>query len=269
MTFRTGWMKLLLLGLLLWASLPAPAKTAKPPLRDTGEWIELSRIWRQMSEHWSGRICSHQKFIALMEKNREAVLSLPTLEAKAYLDTKTRTALEEYFLRRGRFIEGQLYVPSTNLNLANLDSYAFSAQTRMENLLASLLWPPPLPEKEQKKFLEQTRKDLIRQIAFMQRAGELARQIAQRRQEAEKEAAQGVAVDWGQFEWQALARTRGLINDYNAGKIKPSKETLRLRDLIVSLTEEPLPPLPEAASRTPSPVPSPIPSPPGSPPAGK
>lgn len=246
--------------LLLWGSLlPAPAKSAKPPLRDAPEWIELSRLWRQMSEHWSGRVCSHQKFSALTDKLRDGVASLPTLEAKDYLDTKTRTSLEEYFLRRSLFIESQLYVPSTNLRLTNLDSHAYNAQTHIEDSLVLLLWPPALSEGEIKKLQDKARRDLAYEMEFLRRAGELTQTIAARRQQAEKTAAEGKAVNWEQFNLRALTGIRSLIDEYSAGRLKPSKATLKLRELILSLTEEPLPPLPESFAPTPSP-PAPLPA---------
>jgi hypothetical protein len=254
-----GWIKLLL-GLLLFGSLlPASAKQSKPPLRDTPEWIELSRLWRQLSEHWSSKVYSHQKFSALTEKLRDGVASLPSLEAKDYLDTKTRSALEEYFMRRALFIECQLYVPSTNLRLTNLDSYAYNAQTHIEDSLALLLWPPALSEGEVKKLQDKTRRDLAYEMEFLRRAGEMTQTIAARRQQAEKTAADGKAVNWEQFNLQALTSIRSLIDEYSAGRLKPSKETLKLRELIFSLTEEPLPPLPETIPPTLSP-PAPLPT---------
>jgi len=240
MRFLAG---LLLLLILLGAAAAGFSAEKKLPLRDTPAWIQLSRLWRQMSEHWAGKTVSHQQFDDLGDRIQEALPTLVSLQARDYFDEETRKSLEEIFQRRYLFIRDQRYRLTGTLNLVDLDYYAFTSRSRMEELLAALLWPPEAAEREPKKMKEKRRKDLAVELEFLRRATALRDLISVHRVEAEKRQSQGLSVDWNQFNLAAMQRTRALIDDYTFGRIKPGKETLRLQKYLLSLTEEELPPL--------------------------
>jgi hypothetical protein len=254
-------------GLLFWALLgilvlPVSGKTARPGLEDTRQWIGLSRIWREMTDHWSGKVYSAEKFSELGDTLRAELPDLQTLAAEHYFPPEIRIKLEEIFIRRYLFIQGQFYIPATDLNLADLDRYAFSAQTNIENLLKLLGTPAAQPEKDKAKILNKARDNLAVEVEFFTRALSLKQEIDRRRQEGEKRSAEGGEVNWEQFNMQAVARSRALIDDYCGGKIKPGRTSYQVRDLLLSLTEPPLPP--EAVGES-----APTPPPPALPPTEK
>jgi hypothetical protein len=236
---------LICLGLLLLLCLslsPASGKSARPPLEDTREWIGLSRIWRQLTDHWNHKLYSREKFAELGEALSAARPELETLEKRHYFTPEIRAQLEAGFIRRYLFLQGQLYSTATEVNLSDLDQYAYSSQTQIENLLGLLRQPPALPEKESAKILKQAREALAYEVEFFVRAGALKQEIDQRRQEAAKRTGEDKAVDWEQFNAQVLTRTRGLIDDYSRKNLKPGKMARQIRDYFLSLTETPLPP---------------------------
>ncbi len=210
----------------------------KLPLADTPEWVQLSRLWRQMSEHWTGKVFSQEKFEALGDEIEAALPSLDRLEQREYFSHAMRVSLEELLQYRYLFIRDQRYRPTGSLVLMDLESHAFSARSRVEDLLTALQWPPEVPGVSSGKIKEKARKDLAGEMEFLKRATALQKLIAQHRAQAEKRQAEDAPVDWNQFTLEAQQRTQALIGDYLAGRLKPDKETLQLQRLALSLTEE-------------------------------
>ena len=237
-------MKYIALALLIVLSMPAaPASTRPkpPPLRDTPQWIELSRRWRQISEHWSGRTVDRLRFEALNADLEVALSSLLALEAQGHFDQETRESLTDLFQRRYGFVRDRRYRLTAQLRLVDLDSHEFMARSRIEETLATLLWPPEIPGISPDKIKANARRELAVQVEFLRRVAELRGTIVYHRAQAEKRQAANQAVDWEQFRLTAMQRTRALIEDYAAGRIKPGKETAELTKYLLSLTEDPLP----------------------------
>jgi len=231
--------------LLVSLSLATPClcrENRKIPLSYTREWIQLSRLWRQLSEHWAGKTFSRQKFEALGDDIQLGLPTLISLEAQGYYNREMRSSLEELFQRRYLFIRDQRYRPVGELTLVDLDHYAFISRSRMEDLLAALLWPPEVTGTSSNKIKEKARRDLALELEFLRRATALKELIAHHRSQAEKRQAEGFPVDWNQFILEAHRHIQALTDDYLAGRLKPGRETLRLHRLLLSLTEEPLPP---------------------------
>ncbi len=236
--------RLILLILFLGITAPGIADEKKIPLRDAPEWIQLSRIWRQMSEHWIGKVVSREQFESLEPELEKAVSLLINLQARKYFDAGTRESIEKLCFQRYAFIREQRYRLHPFIVMTDLDSHAFMARSRIEDSLAKLLWPPAEVEdilEAKKKW----RKDLAVQLEFLRRCVEVQELISYHRAKAQEKEEKGSEVDWNQFQLEAYRQTRGLIDDYISGRIEPSEEILRLRDHLLSLTEEPLPP-PEA-----------------------
>jgi hypothetical protein len=219
--------------LLLGSGMPGFCGEKKLPLRDTPEWIQLSRLWREMSEHWAARTYSREKFEVLKADIQLALPSLGSLQARDYLEEKTKQSLEELFQRRYLFIREQRYALTPAIFLADLESYAFRSRTNMEEIGL-------------REFKERTHRELARELEFLRRATALIELIDYHRREAEQQEAKGYEVDWNQFQMEKYRQIRALVDDYNLGRIKPSEETQRLLGHLLSLTEEPLPPAAES-----------------------
>jgi hypothetical protein len=239
-------MKLLtsILPVVLLACIAAPASAKdKPPqapaVTRTQAWIDLSRHWRELSRHWAEKVYSSD---ALKVLNQDIIIALGALpSAEEEFTASVRTAVADLTNQRVAFVRQQRYQSTGVVALANLEYYVTMARTALENDLSMLLWPPQLSTASADTLRANARQDILLQLDLLQRASEATRLIAQHRAAAEKKEADKKPVDWNRFALQSYRQTQTIIDDYNARRPRPSKDTKLLHKLVLSLIEEPLP----------------------------
>jgi hypothetical protein len=234
---------LLILALVLLAG-TAFAKTPAPRAQDTAGWQQLARTWRQMSAHWKLKDVSRTRYAALSEDIETAKGILLDMETKKQLKPELRKALEELFQRRYVFIGEQCYQPRSTFFVTDLENHAHIARSRIEDDLSVLLWPPEaapnITPKQIEELKTRTRQDIAVNLEYLARAAVIQQLIATKRMEAQKRADNDEKVDWDRFQLTSYRYIRGLIEPYTANKLRPSKETMELQKLVLSLTEEPI-----------------------------